>query len=43
MLRAENALQGHSDYMSKIEAEDLMMDMRLFSTKLVSNCKTAKL
>ena len=32
-------LQGSSNFMSKIEYKDLMMGMRLFSTKLVNNGK----
>ena len=32
-------LQGNSNFMSKVEAEDKMMDWCLFSTKLVSRGK----
>ena len=38
---ARNALKDNFYFMSKIEAEDLMMGMRLFSTKLLSNGRTA--
>ena len=33
-VRSRSAIQGNSDFINKIEAEDLTRDMRLFSTKL---------
>ena len=33
-VTSRSASQGNSDFINKIEAEDLIRDMRLFSTKL---------
>ena len=33
-VTSRSVIQGNSDFINKIEAEDLIRDMRLFSTKL---------
>ena len=37
-VRSRSAIQGNSNFINKIEAEDLIMDMSLFKTG--SDCKT---
>lgn len=40
MSRARNVLQGNYDFMRKIEAENFIADLRLFSTKKGEMVKT---